>query len=251
MTTAPPFSGRKDTYEAQWSKMAIRPDRVASVDRSARLAIQNKARYQTVAKFTGVPWFVIAILHMREASGSFAGVLHNGEHIIGTGRKTTLVPKGRGPFSSWEAAAIDALWQNPISKNKDWDIAHICYGAEGYNGWGYAAHGKPSAYLWAGTSIDQGGKYVADGKWDANAHDAQNGCMAVLKAIMDLDHSVLEAPANKAPVAPAPAPAVLTAVPNTPAPAKPAPKSQPKPDVGETHGGIIIWLIELTLGLFK
>jgi len=220
MAKAPTFEERKAHYEAQWSIMTVKPERASSVDRSARLAISNKSRYLAVAKATNVPWFVIAIIHMREASGSFAGVLHNGEHIIGTGRKTTLVPAGRGPFSTWEAAAIDALKMHPISKITVWDIPHICYGTEAYNGWGYWWHGdKSSAYLWAGTNIDGGGKYVADGVWSSSAQDAQNGCMAVLKRIIALDPTVAVAIGIHAEPAPAPAPAPKP----TPAPA-PAPQ---------------------------
>lgn len=84
----------------------------------------NRSRYEVVSKATGVPWDVIGVIHYRESSGSFAGVLHNGQKIIGTGKKTTLVPKGRGPFSTWEDAAVDALMNcHPYAgKNKDGSI---------------------------------------------------------------------------------------------------------------------------------
>ena len=228
MAKAPTFEERKAHYEAQWSIMTVKPERVSSVDRSARLAISNKSRYLAVAKATNVPWPVIAIIHMREASGSFAGVLHNGEHIIGTGRKTTLVPKGRGPFATWEAAAIDALKMRGMGSVKDWSIARICYETEAFNGWGYWWHGdKSSAYLWAGTNIDGGGKYIADGVWSSTTQDAQNGCMAVLKRIIELDATVALVIGLSAPTAPAPAPAPKPAPAPAPAPApKPAPAPQ-------------------------
>jgi lysozyme family protein len=191
MPKAPTFEERKAHYEAQWSIMKVKPERVASVDRSARLLLSNKSRYETVASATNVPWFIIAIIHMREASGSFAGVLHNGEKIIGTGRKTKLVPAGRGPFKTWEDAAIDALNMKSLGKVKAWPIARICYEVEAYNGWGYWWRGdKSSAYLWAGTNIDGGGKFIADHVWSSTAQDQQNGAMAVLQRLMELDPSI-------------------------------------------------------------
>lgn len=194
MAKAPTFEERKAHYEAQWSIMKVSQSRVASVDRSARLLISNKSRYEAVARATNVPWWLIAIIHMREASGLFTGVLHNGEKIIGTGRKTTLVPAGRGPFKTWEEAAIDALNMKALGKVKAWPVARICYETEAYNGWGYWWRGdKSSAYLWAGTNIDGGGKYVADHVWDAKAQDQQNGAMAVLSRIIELDPTVAKA----------------------------------------------------------
>ncbi len=52
----------------------------------------NQERYEEVAKETGVPWELIAVIHYREGSLDFETVLHNGERIIGTDKKTKLVP---------------------------------------------------------------------------------------------------------------------------------------------------------------
>lgn len=173
----------------------------------------NRARYEKVSKQTGVPWDVIAVIHYRESSGSFAGVLHNGEKIIGTGKKTTLVPKGRGPFSTWEDAAVDALMNcHPFAgKNKDWSIAGTLDILERYNGLGYRNKGLPSPYLWAGTDQYLKGKYVADGVYDPNHVDQQLGVAAILMKLRE----------GKTQPAPAPAPA-------------PAPKPAPAPPVAES-----------------
>lgn len=147
----------------------------------------NRARYEVVSKATGVPWDVIGVIHYRESSNDFRGVLHNGQRIIGTGRKTTLVPKGRGPFSTWEQAAIDALADcHPyMAKNKDWSIGTTLDKLEAYNGLGYRNKGLPSPYLWAGTDQYQKGKYVADGKYDPNHVDQQLGVAAILMKLRD------------------------------------------------------------------
>src|SRR5450631_3672478 len=72
----------------------------------ARRLLAAKARYQTVAARTGVPWFVIAVIHEREASQDWAGSLAQGDPW---NRVSVHVPAGRGPFRSWEEAAVDAL----------------------------------------------------------------------------------------------------------------------------------------------
>ena len=159
--------------------------RSTPIEKQAARIRANRARYEAVSAKTGVPWDVIAVIHYRESSGSFAGVLHNGQKIIGTGRKTTLVPKGRGPFSTWEQAAIDALMNcNPyVGKNKDWSLGNTLELLERYNGLGYRKKGLPSPYLWAGTDQYAKGKYVGDGDFDPNHVDTQLGVAALLIAL--------------------------------------------------------------------
>lgn len=141
--------------------------------------------------------------------------LHADQRIIGTGKKTTLVPKGRGPFSSWEEAAVDALMNcHPYAgKNKDWSIAGTLDILERYNGLGYRNKGLPSPYLWAGTDQYVKGKYVADGKYDPNHVDQQLGVAPILMKIREGKAS------PSAPVKPAPAPAPVQKPDAAPTPA--------------------------------
>lgn len=203
---APTLAALAPKYARQWADMQINPNRVATLDQIAHRLIANKARYQVIQSKTGVPWWWVAIIHNRESGGNFAGVLHNGEHIIGTGQKTRLVPAGRGPFSSWEEAAIDALLLKGLQKIKNWSLEVSCYRAEEFNGWGYYWRGVPSAYLWSFSNIYRGGKYVADGVWSATAMDAQAGVMPLLKRMMVADPSIkfspVSIPAESAPKAP-------------------------------------------------
>lgn len=143
--------------------------------------------YEAVSKATGVPWDVIGVIHYRESSGDFKGVLHNGDRIIGTGKLTVKVPKGRGPFSTWEEAAIDALVVCPpyAAKNKDWSIGGTLDILERYNGLGYRNKGLPSPYLWAGTDQYVKGKYVADGKYDPEHVDKQLGVAPILMKLRE------------------------------------------------------------------
>jgi lysozyme family protein len=177
------YEKTKAGYARLWNTISVK---AKDADRFAKIIIKNEARYRVIQKETGVPWFFVGALHMRESSCNFNGVLHNGEHIIGTDRKTRLVPRGRGPFSTWEEAAVDALKLKGMDRTRSWPIERIGFAAELFNGLGYANRGVNSPYLWAGSNHQQPGKYVADHVWDAKATDKQMGVMTVIKRICEL-----------------------------------------------------------------
>lgn len=155
----------------------------------AKNLVKAKARYQAVEKATGVPWFVIAVIHMRESSQNWAGSLAQGDPW---NKVSVHVPAGRGPFNSWEEAAIDALVNcGPYAaRNKDWSVGGTLALLERYNGLGYASKGVPSPYIWAGTNQYKAGKYVRDGVYDANHVDKQPGCAGMILAMMAIDPSI-------------------------------------------------------------
>lgn len=194
------------TNAERWK--AAKFTRSTLINQQADKIFANRARYEAVSKATGVPWDVIGVIHYRESSGDFKGVLHNGQKIIGTGKKTTIVPKGRGPFSTWEEAAIDALVNAPpqAAKNKDWSIAGTLDILERYNGLGYRNKGLPSPYLWAGTDQYVKGKYVADGKYDPEHVDKQLGVAPILMKLREMEKKpvVLEPAPHLPPDAPLP-----------------------------------------------
>lgn len=144
----------------------------------------NKGEYMAVQDVTGVPWDVVAACHYRESSLDFRGVLHNGEFIIGTGRKTKLVPAGRGPFLNWKAAAIDAMLIEENKFPKVWNTAGKFDFCERYNGLGYRNKGVPSPYVYAGTNKYKSGLYVADGKYSSSKVDKRLGCAAIIKGLL-------------------------------------------------------------------
>lgn len=148
-----------------------------------------KAHYTDVSATTGVPWAFIAVAHERECSQDWHGSLAQGDPW---NRRSVHVPAGRGPFTSWEAAAIDALVNCApyASRNKDWSIGGTLVVLEQYNGLGYAARGIASPYIWSGTNQYHGGKYVRDGVFDPHAFDQQLGCAGLLLAMMALDPSI-------------------------------------------------------------
>lgn len=156
---------------------------------AAERLLAAKSRYRAVEAKTGVPWFVIAVIHERESSQLWSASLAQGDPW---NRVSTHVPKGRGPFKSWEEAAIDALVNCApyAASNTDWSVGGALLMLEQYNGLGYAVKGVPSPYLWAGTDQYVAGKYVRDGVYDTTAVDKQFGCAGMIKALMAMDHGI-------------------------------------------------------------
>lgn len=171
-------------YTKNYNEAQIDPEREWEVEALCKKALLNKNKYLNVSKATGVPWDVIVCLHYRESSLNFKCVLHNGERILGTGKKTKLVPKDRGPFISWESAAVDALMLKKYLFPKAWNIENELKFIEAFNGFGYKKKGLLSPYVWAATNKhSERGKYVADGHFDPNAVEKQLGAVAILKTL--------------------------------------------------------------------
>ncbi|WP_315751227.1 MULTISPECIES: hypothetical protein [unclassified Bradyrhizobium] len=185
------------TNDKRWASAKITRDARSA----ARRLVGAKARYEIVAVRTAVPWPVIAVIHERECSQSWGGSLAQGDPW---NKVSVHVPAGRGPFGSWEEAAVDALVNCPphAARWKDWSVAGALTLLEQYNGLGYARRGVPSPYVWAGTNQYRAGKYVRDGVYDPVAVDRQLGCAGLLMAMMGLDPSITFPPSETASVRP-------------------------------------------------
>lgn len=179
-----------------------------------------KARYKDVEARTGVPWYFIAVTHQREASQKWNTQLGQGDPID---QRSVHVPKGRGPFKTWEDGAYDALVNCPpyAARNKDWSIGGLLTMLEQYNGMAYANAGRPSPYIWSGTDIydpptGPGGKVLVDHGPIEPVVDKQLGCAGLLIAMRRIDPSIVLGPAVVAqkPQAPVPAPAPAPAAPS-------------------------------------
>lgn len=179
----------KQANQVRWEKAQITISLAHTINVVAQRLVASKARYQTVETSTKVPWGFIAVVHERESSQSWLASLAQGDPW---NRISIHVPRGRGPFKSWEDAAIDALVNCApfAARNTDWTPGGSLTMLEEYNGLGYAAHGLPSPYVWASTDQYSHGKYIADGHFDPNAVDHQLGCAALLKAMIALDPTI-------------------------------------------------------------
>jgi lysozyme family protein len=174
---------------ARWNACHVLPEWDRVLDTVSHRLVNAKGRYQNVEAVTKVPWPVIAVIHQRESSQSWAANLANGDPW---NKPTIHVPAHRGPFSSWEAAAIDALEHcNPHAALwGDWTIGGALTLLEEYNGLGYAMMGRPSPYIWSTTDQYLSGKYIADGHYDPHAVDHQTGCAALLLRMALIDPTV-------------------------------------------------------------
>ena len=180
-------------YARQWDAMKINKSRVAYFEHVAGYAIEHKTIYQAVELRTtsgraGVKWYHVAVLHRRESDADFDTYLGNGQWLH---ERTTLVPKGRGPFKTFVEGAVDALKIDGLTTVIDWRLEKILYYSEIYNGTGYSARGLPSPYIWGGTNIQKPGKYIADRVFNARVWDTQPGCAPMLWMIAKLDKSVV------------------------------------------------------------
>ena len=61
----------RDEYADLWDSMKIPAGTTSAVDARIRAIARGRPRYEQVANATGVPWYVIAIIHEMEASLKF------------------------------------------------------------------------------------------------------------------------------------------------------------------------------------
>lgn len=192
----------KAKYAALFEKAQILPARLNEVNKvAARLTAPDaKARYQVISQTTEVPWFVIAVIHEREASADFTKQLGQGDPL---GQVSRHVPRGRGPWfdhpndppgqDAFYRAAVDALTNCPpkLAGWTDWTAGGACVATLLYNGTGYDDyHHENSPYEAGATDQEQRGKYVGDGQFDPGAWDPQIGCIAMFKAMMAIDPTI-------------------------------------------------------------
>ncbi|HWE85492.1 MAG TPA: peptidoglycan-binding protein [Terracidiphilus sp.] len=184
-------SGLVQSNTARWPQMVIDFDALATMNQVAARLIAAKARYQSLYAQTRVPWPVIALIHQRECSQNWALSIAQGDPW---NQVSVHVPSGRGPFGSWEEAAIDALTNcEHMDQWAQWDsTGGVLTRLEMYNGLGYANRNPslPSPYIWSRTSPYVSGKYVADGKFDPNTIDSQQGCAPLLASMMEQDPTI-------------------------------------------------------------
>lgn len=223
----------------RWDGMHVKPDRVAELDAVARRLIvpAAKARYVGVQERLRqdgrkpVPWWFIAIVSVREYGGPphWDKQLGQGDPL---GQVSHNDPAGRGPFldhpgdftpapgdvkpgnDAWTRCCLDALIDCAphAALWSDWTPGGAMTLFEMYNGLGYAAMGRPSAYVWSGSDQYVSGKYIRDHVYDPNEVDVQVGCAPLLARMMAQDRTVTfsipAAPADAPrPAAPKPEPA--------------------------------------------
>jgi lysozyme family protein len=139
-------------------------------------------RYTGLENTTGVPWYVIALIHNMEGGLDFGTHLANGDSLQ---HRTVNDPVGllvnAEPPYTFEQAAIAALEHDQLTAINTWDIPNICYEFESFNGFGYRPRNVNTPYLWAGSQLYTCGKFVRDSVFDPTAIDDQIGTAVLLK----------------------------------------------------------------------
>ena len=174
-------------YEYLFSICTINDSKKAEVERICKKILQQKDKYLAVEQKIGTPWYFVAAIHTREASLNFNTYLGNGDPL---NKASVHVPKGRGPFPSWEAGAIDALNFEGYSDIKDWSLGATFRRLEAYNGMGYrtgrlqgTTPPNASPYIYGFTPFYQKGRSIEDHSWYPDSVDNNAGCMAILKQL--------------------------------------------------------------------
>src|SRR6185295_1862273 len=115
--------------------------------------------YVPIEAVTGVPWYMIALIHLRESDNDFSKSLAQGDPW---NRRSKHIPIS-GPFRSFADSAVWSLRHDGLTSVRDWRLEKQLYYQEIYNGTGYDNRGLPSPYLWGGTNVQRPGKFVRDG----------------------------------------------------------------------------------------
>lgn len=187
--------------QERWDNMSINPSKEDVLNHTARRLVDPSAkeRYIQIETTTGVPWFIIAVIHERESGQDFTRQLSQGDPL---NRVSVHEPQHRGPFfnhpndppghDAFYRGALDALIDCPphASRWHDWSPGGALTLLEEYNGLGYANRGMPSPYIWSFSNQYVRGKYVADGVFSLTTVDSQEGCAPLLKTMMQLDSTI-------------------------------------------------------------
>lgn len=181
----------KNEYQHLFDTCTIKPARYKAVDNCVQAISRSRTIYEPIAAATGVPWYVVGIIHKMECDCDFKKHLHNGDPLTA---RTIQVPKGypksgNPPFSFYDSA-VDALKLTGVTKWTDWSIGGTLYFFEKYNGFGYRSKGIYTPYLWSFSNHYSKGKFIKDGLYDPEAVSAQVGTAVILRRMSELQVAI-------------------------------------------------------------
>ena len=174
-------------YQTLFDEMVIDTSKKNEINEAVALIKQGRSRYQNLAYSVNpkIPYYAIGIAHYMEADCDFTKHIHCGDPLTA---RTVNEPSGRpingNPPFTWEESATDWLNLKQWNKWQDWQITDILARLEMNNGLGYRHLGVPTPYLWSyAKNIYISGKFVSDGKFDADAVSKQVGAAILLKEL--------------------------------------------------------------------
>lgn len=179
-----PFPVLEPEYTSLLAHMSITD--MAHVDEAIREIMPRKADYLAVQAKDKVPAGLIGAIDYREDDCNPHDGLGQGDPWNQVSRN---VPAGKGPFSSWIAAAVFYINYDKLNvlSVPEWTWPYVCWKGEAWNGFGPRSHGCHSGYLWGCTSIYTGGMYPRDHKWSSTAKDKRPGIIPIMRKLSELD----------------------------------------------------------------
>jgi lysozyme family protein len=201
------FEDLRDDYAQLWSTMSLRADWAQKAANAAKGIFTNRDKYRTVESLTGVPWFVVGLIHQMEADLDFHAHLHNGDPLTArTCNEPVGRPLGGHPPFLWSDSAADAIRYDKLDQVPQWTFERVAFQLEKYNGFrSRTEHHINTPYLWSGTNHYDRGKFVRDNMWDGTVASKQVGAMPILRQLMQLDATIAEVLKSEAPVPARPA----------------------------------------------
>lgn len=202
------FEATRRGYGNMWRSMAIKPGRDTELAvQAVNKILSLEAEYRDVFAGAGMPWYFGAAIHYREADNDLRGCMVNGEKIVGTSNRTTIVPENRGPYATFKESVQDAAafkgWRSILV----WSIERFLFTSEIWNGLGYVSKGINAPFVWAGTNHEEMGLYVRDHVFDGSVEDRRLGVAAIIKRLMEVRSDIAaEIVAETQPQAAVPAP---------------------------------------------
>jgi len=159
-------------YETMFLAAKPNPAMVEQTRKVVDKILLNRNKFVTS---TTVPWYWLGAIMFQENSLDFSKQLLNGQKWD---KRTTIVPKGLGPWYSFNYSLVFAINYKKLDTLK-WDIGNALMHAEKWNGLGYRKRNIRSPYIWAGTDLQQKGLYVSDGKFDPEGWKTRPGVAAI------------------------------------------------------------------------
>lgn len=166
--------GGRTGYISNWTNQTPQQSHQGEVNSVLSKVMANRKVYEEIATKMGgtIPWYAIAAIHGREASGNLGQSIKDGSNI------------GSGNFINDAVKVLKSQALGKVKFSGPGDIPALLSAMESYNGQGYYNRKLDSPYLWSGTQFQDMGKYVADGKFDASVKDKQPGAALLLKLMM-------------------------------------------------------------------
>lgn len=160
-------------YRQLFETLKLKNKRSATIKDFKKRLTTGRLRYERVAEMTGVPWYVVGIIHYLEYTNNFDVHFHTG------------APLNDGMI--WEESAANTLQQHGLDKVSSWTLEETLYRLERYNGLGYRNRGIYSPYLWGGSTHYIRGKFSAKGNFNSDRTYKQIGAAVLLKFALPKD----------------------------------------------------------------